>query len=104
MNEEHKHPFPKSHLVGGEPFANLVASARAMIEGLDSEGYISPETCGLINQFDRNLEAAFPSIAPECEAGCQYAKDVDMREHSCSPRCKYLSSTPSPETREKQDD
>lgn len=91
---------PPQPNVRDEPFADLVASARAMIESLDCEAYISPETCELINLFDRKLEAAFPSVAPECAAQCQYAKDVGMLEYICSSRCQYLDRPPSPQPRE----
>lgn len=28
--------------------------------------------------------------APQCAGGCQFAKDVGMREYSCAHRCMYL--------------
>lgn len=30
--------------------------------------------------------------APQCDNGCQYAKDVGMDNDSCSGRCMYLSN------------
>ncbi|QXG07776.1 putative nucleotide kinase [Erwinia phage Zoomie] len=29
--------------------------------------------------------------APQCDGGCQYAKDVGMPEHSCAGTCMYLN-------------
>lgn len=79
-----------------EALASLAASARKLIEGLDSEAYISAETCELINQFDRLLEATFPNISASCETECQNAKDVGMREYSCASRCQYLDAPRTP--------
>lgn len=28
--------------------------------------------------------------APQCDSGCQFAKDVGMENHSCSGKCQYL--------------
>lgn len=59
---------------------DIITAARDLIISLDSEGYISQETCNLINQFERNLCALIDEPFSE---RADYIVALAMKGYAC---------------------